>query len=1600
MSDRKRVETLVFKLLDESPDHPFTAEERAELERLIEGDSENRKHYFLLLDQEAVLRGKREELDLADKTMERIHSRLEERIPDRVMKRIEQPHDAGKRVTKYMMLGSAAAAAVLCIALLGYYFAVFGGEVEPQQVYLYGTEYMNSGLPVCFRAYVEDDRDGTPVARARMHASLENEQDNEVWSLTTHSDENGIASFSPDPPSGLEEGRYTLKLQVDSSCGASSVRKRIICRKRHEVVLGTDKPIYQPGRTVHMKACVRDAATSRPVAGKEMVLAIRDPRGTLLYQKEATTSRFGIAAAEMPLADVVNEGTYVLRCTSEYKALASLSFDVKQYSPPKFRITVDAEKDAYRPGRPFAGTVSARYFFKKPVSGGTVVVNASYGETAKKSCTVAKGVLNEQGKLRFQMPESLEIPASTGMFDAKTLCIKCVVTDTADHVEEVSILFPVASKEGKRAPEPADQQINLITDKDVYRAGETVEFTVSGQGSAGPVFLDLVQHQRTYFMTEVAGAGGKEKGTFRLPRSLRGKITLLAYQLQNDDRLISAKTMIQVLKPSDLHINARFNRPSYRPGQAACLDVQVTDAQGSPVQAALGASIVDEAASSAAENSVETDIMDSEIASVPVLVKTRTVAQKERLRAGEREVFVTRLKELFLALPACILALFIVALLLTMHLKGHNLSVPLPVFKRCIAASEKSLFLFLPAFCFWLWGIYIFLGFVSNGTDVAIFIAVVLFVGLFWFYLYQLARSDNGTREDAETKKIFRFLAGVGGLQFAFLILMNYPLLSASHNYSARWPFVREGYTGDRIRLGLSLFLLGVSSVYLILCLKKVFGRYRSTLLLKIRVAAGVLFRLTTLFLLTFFGTFLLVPVVNRGRVGGYGGGYSEKSVKGFTPALKTVRGSSVYDAGGRAFAHKKPRYIRSYFPETLLWKPELITDAEGRATLHVPPADSITTWRVSLDGITENGLNGAASEEFTVFQEFFVDIDLPPRLTQHDRIAIPVVIYNYLDESQDVRLELVQEDWFRSLEFQEQTFKIPSHDVVSVYFPVEVVKAGRHTMTVKAFGTSTSDAIERSVEVRPNGYKVTQTASGLLKQTQSHVIEIPDAAIDGAMHLSVKLYPGTLGKVAESIDNIFRMPYGCFEQSSSVTYPNLLALLYLQKTGQKSSSLEKKARFYVRKGYQRLLTFQSTSGGFGWFGGSTGDVVLTAYALMQLSDMEKVCTIDAEIVQQTRQWLLSRQGDDGRWISSDKGSSFAATAYIAWALLKSSSGYRSEKLDKAVTYLEAALDGVNDPYPLALSANVFVEAHAPAAGRALDKLIELKKENGSVHWTSPSAGVVFSRGRSLDIETTALAVNAFAEGNYRRDIADRGVVWLVKRMDHRGTWHSTQATVQALRALIATDTIISRGLEEAASVALLVNKQPVGNVTLRHEDNDVLHLLTFSDKIGKGKNTVTLTCPKVTDSAYQVVASYYLPYPEKKGNGDRGGDKQLSITVDCDAVTLSKGERMTCRAFVAYRGPGAGDMALVELELPPKFDVIEDEFTKLKEDGVLEEYTISESTVILYIRRLHAGKPLHFMYQLKAEAPFEGVMPASRVYLYYQPEICGRSSPREIVVK
>ncbi len=218
---------------------------------------------------------------------------------------------------------------------------------------------------------------------------------------------------------------------------------------------------------------------------------------------------------------------------------------------------------------------------------------------------------------------------------------------------------------------------------------------------------------------------------------------------------------------------------------------------------------------------------------------------------------------------------------------------------------------------------------------------------------------------------------------------------------------------------------------------------------------------------------------------------------------------------------------VREYFPETLLFQPSLITDEKGEAKLDLQLADSITTWRMTASASSLAGTLGATSSSLRVFQDFFVDLDLPVSLTQNDEVSVPVVVYNYLKKPQRVRLELKAASWFELKGGRVQEIALQPSEVRATYYRLRVKELGRRRLEVRADGSSMSDAIRRELEILPDGQEQNLVANGRLEGTITKSVPVPEDAVKGASKILVRLYPGVFSQVMEGMESMLRLPGG-----------------------------------------------------------------------------------------------------------------------------------------------------------------------------------------------------------------------------------------------------------------------------------------------------------------------------------------------------------------------------------------------------------------------------------------------------------------------------------------
>jgi uncharacterized protein YfaS (alpha-2-macroglobulin family) len=474
------------------------------------------------------------------------------------------------------------------------------------------------------------------------------------------------------------------------------------------------------------------------------------------------------------------------------------------------------------------------------------------------------------------------------------------------------------------------------------------------------------------------------------------------------------------------------------------------------------------------------------------------------------------------------------------------------------------------------------------------------------------------------------------------------------------------------------------------------------------------------------------------------------------------------------------------------------------------------------------------------------------------------------------------------------------------------------------------------------------------------------------------------------------------------VTYPNVLVLNYLQTTGQANPEIQMTAERYVAAGYQRLLTFEVPGGGFSLFGNPPADVFLTAYGLMEFTDMAEVYPVDEALIARTAQWLLAQQRPDGTW--SDQGYSehwaiaaeVPTTAYIAWSLIEA--GYAdTPEVGRAIgTIREAALaqsEGL-DAYSLALVANALA-AYAPddaLTQAVVDRLYEMRAEgDGVAYWTGGAASFMGATGQSGSLETTALAAIAMMKANAHPDAVTGALAYLVQNKDSWGTWYTTQATILSLKALLLAAGQPGEA-EGPATVRVSLNNEQMQEIVIDATNADVVHLATFDHGFSPtGANRVQIEVEGGGNLMYQVATRYYLPW----GQVPMVEMMEEPITIDLayDRTELAVNDEVTVNVSVRLNREGTVKMALVDLGLPPGFSVNTEDLSRLVEQGLIARYELTGRQIIIYLEDFAYGPPLTFSYRLQARFPMRAQIPPSAAYDYYNPGSVTVVTPLEVTV-
>jgi 5-hydroxyisourate hydrolase-like protein (transthyretin family) len=1112
-------------------------------------------------------------------------------------------------------------------------------HVDDQQTIVVGPTRFAPDSDAAVRVVVQDFGAGKPIPDAHVKVSLKPASGRAITLFEGQTDESGSLPVSFHVPADAP-AEAQLVVETRSDVGRDQVEQPVTIEREYRLLLTSDKPLYQPGQTIHMRALALSTFDLTPARGATVNFLVEDAKGNKVFRQNVTASDFGVAAADFVLADMVNQGNYKLSVAingtggSETRPYAEKTVEVRPYVLPKFGVAVSTDRSFYLPGQRVQGSVRADYFFGKPVAGGDVHLVGSVWDVERTVVADLQGQTDENGtyEFSFDLPEYF---AGSGLESGQAqLALEVTVIDQTEHPEQTSQVLPIAAQpllieavpeggilkpgvenivyvltsypDGRPAPatlqigvndgpaaeltsgeyglaeftftpqqggyyvlnitahdetgqqavraidfqtESGSDSVLLRTDRAAYVVGETMSLVALTPVESGDIYLDIVKAGQTLSTRSAPVENGKAEFAVDISADLYGTLELHAYKVLLDGTIVRDTRLVVVDAPNDLAIAVAADKETYLPGEPATIDFQTSDAGGAGVQTALGVAIVDEsvfalqrqdpgfaklyflleqelmepfyqiqgfelpAAFSPNEEQVrwaQDDAAKATWAGAPTTTAQPINSRPQKESAvyvAQEQGFARVGQTAAIGLALVPLALLVVALV---ALRQARL-----VKRSLVRLAAVCGVILLVAVCLVGWLIALARSSYSSNLGAAPgLLGLVLGLGVLVFIGYSWSRRDPQA-------KLFTTLT------LAWIALIF--LLSQASNRGAE---PSEG-----------LIILWLLAALLIPVAYLLFGQLRW--MQERRFAGALATGLGALSALPIMTILALAPFMVRitsGQVGMFDEGIPMSALAPPPMAVEVTMEveeivvqatmAPAMEASEKQAAGEAPR-LRQYFPETLYWNPEALTDEGGFVSLDIPMADSITTWRLTALASSQDGRLGFTTRGVRVFQDFFVDIDLPVALTQGDEISIPVGVFNYLPEAQEVRLAVEQEPWFELLGEGEQTLTIASNDIEVVYFPIRAVKFGRQGFQVTAWGekmadaTHPGDAIRREVNVVPDGKETRLTESDWLDGDREISVGIPPEAVPETPYVEVKLYPGVMAQAVEGLEKILRLPDG-----------------------------------------------------------------------------------------------------------------------------------------------------------------------------------------------------------------------------------------------------------------------------------------------------------------------------------------------------------------------------------------------------------------------------------------------------------------------------------------
>jgi alpha-2-macroglobulin len=534
---------------------------------------------------------------------------------------------------------------------------------------------------------------------------------------------------------------------------------------------------------------------------------------------------------------------------------------------------------------------------------------------------------------------------------------------------------------------------------------------------------------------------------------------------------------------------------------------------------------------------------------------------------------------------------------------------------------------------------------------------------------------------------------------------------------------------------------------------------------------------------------------------------------------------------------------MRSDFQDTAAWLPALRTDARGHLTVTVTLPDNLTSWRLTAKAISKDSLVGQSHINVETTKDLLIRPSLPRVLTTGDQAVITAFVHNYGKEKRTLTVSF-EARGLRFLDGSERTVTLDPGQVLPVSWSVIVEGVQPTEAVFRAVEKGgASDAIRLPLAIQPAATTSVYSDSGEFTDHTRIVLPLPKVVPQTSL-VTLRLSRSMSGSILGGLDYLTGYPYGCIEQTMSRALPNAVVGRAQALLGLGDPGMQARLDPLIRASLQRLVNFQHTDGGWGWWYDDASTDYQTAWVLFGLAQISDAgYPVNAKII-----------ADGVRYLTADLADMDIRTrAFALYSMALNGRG------DPAATRA-LGQDSLNelDPFSqagLALALQKIGDAEgARAVLAAIGKHAVQNKT--LAYWPQKSSDGTYNRKTMAStIRTTALILDAYLAIDPGNELIPAMVRYLLFQRHGNYGWGTTNETSFSILSL--TDYLVRQAQKSGETFFQVnLNDHPLSNGTLRTGKNSAIINIPV-DLLNVGANTLTVSASGGAKLYYDLSARY-----------------------------------------------------------------------------------------------------------------------------------------------